>query len=72
MIGNERQYGITRNAALDFTRAIKEFDANAPERADMHPRLLRAERDAMESQLADLRQELEEYEQLKSNLPVDP
>ena len=32
----------------------------------MHPRLLRAELEAMESQLADLREELEEYEQLKS------
>ena len=66
MIGNERQYRITRNKALDFARAIEEFDANALERTDIHPRLLRAEREAMESQLADLREELEEYEQLKS------
>ena len=36
------------------------------ERTDVHPTLLRAELEAMESQLADLREELEEYEQLKS------
>ena len=62
MISNERQYKITRNKARGFVRAIKEFEASSPERSDTHPRLLRAEREAMESQLADLREELEEYE----------
>ena len=67
MISNEKQYRITRNKALGFARTIEEFDAISHERTDIHPRLLRAEREAMESQLADLRQELEEYEQLKSD-----
>ena len=66
MITNERQYRITRNKAKRFSRAIKEFDANAHERSDVHPRLVQAERDALESQLADLREELAEYERLKS------
>ena len=66
MITNERQYRITRKKALGFARAIDEFDARSDERANVHPRLLLAEREAMESQLADLREELEEYEQLKS------
>ena len=66
MISNERQYRITRNKALGFARAIEEFDASVHERTDIHPRPLRAEREAMESQLADLREELGEYEQLKS------
>ena len=66
MITNERQYRITRKKALGFVRAIEEFDAMADERNDVHARLLRAEREAMESQLADLRKELDEYEQLKS------
>jgi transcriptional regulator with XRE-family HTH domain len=35
-------------------------------RHDVHPRLLQAEREAMESQLADLQAELAEYERLKS------
>lgn len=73
MITNERQYRITRRRAADFASAIKEFDAKARERTDVHPRLMRAEREAMNSQLADLREELEEYERLKAaNPPVIP
>ena len=66
MITNERQYRITRKKALGFARAIDELDARSHERTNMHPRLLPAEREAMESQLADLHEEIEEYEQLKS------
>ena len=66
MITNERQYRITRSKALSFARAMEESDASSDERTDVHARLLQAEREAMESQLADLREELEEYEQLKS------
>ena len=66
MITNERQYRITRNKAGGFARAIEEFDAKAHERTGVHPRLVQAEREAMESQLADLQEELAEYERLKS------
>ena len=66
MITNERQYRITRKKALSFSRVLQEFDARADERTDVHARLLQAERAAMESQLADLREELDEYELLKS------
>ena len=66
MITNERQYRIARRKALNFVHAIEEFDAKADERTSVHARLLRAEREAMESQLADLQDELGEYEKLKS------
>ena len=66
MITNERQYKITRKKAADFARAIQEFATRSHECTDVHPRLLRAEREAMQSQLEDLNQELEDYEQLKS------
>ncbi len=66
MITNEKQYRITRNSAKGFARAIEEFDAAARERLGIHPQLVKAELDAMESQLADLRNELNEYEQLKA------
>ena len=66
MITNERQYRITRNRANRFEQALEEFNADAPKRAGVHPRLVQAEREAMESQLASLRGELEEYEHLKS------
>ena len=66
LITNERQYRITRKRAAGFARAIDEFDARSRERTDVHPRLLRAELEAMRSQLSDLRAELDEYEQLRS------
>lgn len=66
VITNERQYKITRKRAAGFAHAIEQFDAGSDECSDVHPRLLRAELEGMKSQLADLRQELEEYEQLKS------
>ena len=66
MITNERQYRITRNKAKRFSRAIKEFEANTRERSDVHPRLVQAEREAMESQLADLCEDLAEYERLQA------
>lgn len=66
MIANERQYRITRNNAKRFAQAIAELDAQARERLCVHPRLVEAEREAMKSQLADLHDELEEYERLKS------
>ncbi len=66
MITNERQYRITRKRAVGFARVIEQFDTGSDECTDLHPRLLRAELEGMKSQLAELRQELEEYEQLKS------
>lgn len=65
MITNERQYKITRSQADRFRRAISELTL-APSRTDVHPRLLQAEREAMESQLSDLQAELAEYDRLKS------
>lgn len=45
MITNERQYRITRKRANGFQRALEEFEADAPQRADVHPRLVQAERE---------------------------
>lgn len=65
MITNERQYKITRSEAERFRKAIGEL-TERPATGDVHPRLLQAEREAMESQLADLQAELAEYDRLKS------
>jgi transcriptional regulator with XRE-family HTH domain len=65
MITNERQYKITRSEAERFRKAISELAAGSS-RMDVHPRLLQAEREAMESQLADLQAELAAYDHLKS------
>jgi transcriptional regulator with XRE-family HTH domain len=66
MITNERQYKITRSEADRFRKAISQLTSSQAGRTDVHPRLLQAEREAMESQLADLQAELAEYERLKS------
>ena len=66
MITNERQYKITRKKKERFVRALREFDDEADKRKDLHPRLVRAEREAIEAQLAILCAELDEYQQVKS------
>ena len=66
MITNERQYRITKRKERDFCEAIERFDAFGSEPSDVHPRIRQAEREAMESQLDDLRAELAEYEGLKA------
>lgn len=66
MITNEREYRITRKRAAGFARAIEQSDTTSQERTDVHPRLVRAELEALKSQLADLRAELGEYEELNS------
>ena len=57
MITNERQYKITQREAERFRKAISELT-----KGHLH----QAERDAMESVLADLQAELAEYDRLKS------
>jgi Zn-dependent peptidase ImmA (M78 family)/transcriptional regulator with XRE-family HTH domain len=64
MITNERQYRITRSEANRFERALAKFD-DTP-RDNVHPLLVKAEREAMASQLDELREEVAEYERLKS------
>lgn len=68
MIRNERQYRITKSEAERFERAVGRFDSDTP--ADTHPLLLKAQRDALVNQLADLRAEIEEYEELKTGKRV--
>ena len=66
MIANEKQYRITRKKAQDFAQAIERHRISGHLQEGVDPRLLQTEREAMESQLQDLRAELSAYEQLKS------
>lgn len=66
MLTNERQYRITRKKAIELRNAIEAFDSHVALRKDTHPRILKAEKDALKSLLEDLKTELQEYEQLKS------
>jgi ribosome-binding protein aMBF1 (putative translation factor) len=63
VIKNEKQYRITRAQVRRFEDAVAELGSQTRP-ANIVPRLWQAQRDAAESQLADLRQEVAAYERL--------
>lgn len=60
MISNERQYQITQAQAAKFREALA-----APPAKGLHPKALKAMRDGVQSQLAELEEQLAEYENLR-------
>ena len=66
MIKNERQYRITRAQADRFSEALRSFETEAVHQSALHPRLLSVQKEALQSQLSDLRAEIREYETLKA------
>ncbi len=64
MIKNERQYRITKAHAQKFEKTMHELTTAS--KPGVHPVLRKAQRDALKSQLSDLRRELVEYETLRS------
>ena len=67
MIADEHQYRVTKRRERSFHKAIERLDARGSETSDVHPRIRQAEREAMASQLDDLRAEIAEYERLKAD-----
>ena len=65
MIKNERQYRITKAEAERFEQVLAKLTVGAVRQGQLHPRMAQAEREAIESQLNDLLQEIKEYEDLK-------
>ena len=65
MIKNERQYRIAKAQARKFTLAL-ESSVSDNNLAGTHSALNRAVKEALDSQLGDLRSELREYEVLRS------
>jgi ribosome-binding protein aMBF1 (putative translation factor) len=63
MIANERQYRITLTALRDFEQALARLDEVEAHRP---PEMRRVMREAMESQVEELREELDAYEALQS------
>lgn len=61
MITNERQYRITK----DWLQRFRQARAAVEERARLHPRPRQAFRDAYDSQIEELHEQLEEYEALQ-------
>jgi ribosome-binding protein aMBF1 (putative translation factor) len=66
MIKNERQYKITREQAVRFSNALKNLRQCPNADSGLHPLIAKAQEDAISSQLADLENELREYESLKA------
>lgn len=64
MIRNTRQYRITKAQAEKFELALAEFEESPTPRKGVHPKLIKAQREAIASQLESLQQELAEYERL--------
>ena len=65
MIKNEHQYKITSAQADRFSQALRELEREVAESSGIHPLLLKARKEALQSQLADLEDDLREYEALK-------
>lgn len=66
MIKNDVQYRVTKRYAEKFQRALKELSERSRTDTEVHPLLLKAEEDAISSQLEDLQSELAAYEALRS------
>jgi ribosome-binding protein aMBF1 (putative translation factor) len=65
MILNERQYLITRTKIKEFESAIAELSAQPPS-GNLNEQILdKATLDGLQSQLEEMREEVEEYEKLK-------
>ena len=63
MIKNERQYRITKTQVEGFARTLENLKQS---RSAAHPLIAKAQGDAIRSQLADLEDQLQEYESLKA------
>lgn len=72
MIKNERQYRITKTQAQLFEQALAQLlgglDGQSSGDGSLHPLLRKAQEDALQSQLEDLRRQLAEYEGLASGV----
>ncbi|MBI4605346.1 MAG: helix-turn-helix transcriptional regulator [Planctomycetes bacterium] len=67
MITNDRQYRISKAQAARFERTLAQFDESPSGHPEVPQRLIRAQREALASQLESLRQEIKEYERLRGS-----
>jgi ribosome-binding protein aMBF1 (putative translation factor)/Zn-dependent peptidase ImmA (M78 family) len=75
MIKNERQYKITKAQVDRFEQSLQNFEETTSVGKKVHPLILKAQQDALRSQLDELQEDLREYEALRSGertvLPVE-
>ena len=72
MIKNERQYRITRAQAAKLEAALESFLSQSAGDDTTHPRLIKAQADALRSQLDSLQSDLREYEGIKAGETPPP
>jgi HTH-type transcriptional regulator / antitoxin HigA len=65
MITNDRQYKITKTQVAKFQQAVDQFDEESNEFKNVHPKLIHAQKLALENQLKALNASVKEYEDLK-------
>jgi ribosome-binding protein aMBF1 (putative translation factor) len=65
MIQNELEYKITKSELAKFEEALAQLEANQP---DSETWMLDLQREAMQSQLEELKTQINEYEQLRGSL----
>ncbi|NER51703.1 MAG: ImmA/IrrE family metallo-endopeptidase [Symploca sp. SIO1A3] len=70
MIKNERQYRITQAQLKKIEQAFTKLTESSSESEDVHPLLWKAQQDALQSKLSELREEIDEYEILKSGQQI--
>jgi len=63
MITNDRQYKIAKSQIDDFQNALEGISFTLPE--NVHPKIVEAHKNAIQSQLNELLAEIKEYEDLK-------
>ena len=63
MIRNERQYKITKAQIRKFKEVLEKFEK---QKSKAHPMLVKAQKDAMKSELAVLEGQVKDYEKLRS------
>lgn len=66
MIKNERQYRITKTQVEKFEVGLALLANSQPPDEEVHPRLLKAQQDAMRYQIKELRAQLAEYDALQA------
>ena len=62
MIKNKRQYRLTKAQVNRFSQTLRSLD----EADGVHPLIVKAQREALSSQIADLEKELRDYEPPKT------
>jgi HTH-type transcriptional regulator/antitoxin HigA len=66
MIKNEVQYKLTKTSVEGFEKRLNWLRANPEARADVDPIIARAEEEALESTIEELREELRDYNRTKA------